>query len=180
MYYHGRGAAQNHEEAVTWYRLAADQGHGQAQFNLGNRYYLAQNHEEAVKWYRLAAAQGDADAQFNLGASFANGHGVGRDLVQAEHWLQLAADQGKANAKQALLQVAAARAASTTTTTATPPSISGTWPAGTQVVVQGLVKAAQLNGRAGTIVRWVADKGRYQVDLGGRPNSIKPGNLKLG
>ena len=48
------------------------------------------------------------------------------------------------------------------------------------MVVQGLVKAAQLNGRAGTIVRWMADKGRYDVDLDGRPNSIKPGNLQLG
>lgn len=51
---------------------------------------------------------------------------------------------------------------------------------GTKVVVQGLIKAAELNGRAGKIVRWTAGKGRYQVDLGGRLNAIKPSNLRLG
>ena len=47
------------------------------------------------------------------------------------------------------------------------------------MVVHGLVEAAELNIRTGTIVRWMAGKGRYQVDLDGRPNAIKPGNLKL-
>ena len=53
------------------------------------------------------------------------------------------------------------------------------WAAGTKVVVHGLVAAAELNGLAGTIVRWMASKGRYKVDLDGRSNSIKPANLKL-
>ena len=47
------------------------------------------------------------------------------------------------------------------------------------MVVHKLVKAAELNGRPGTIVLWMAGKGRYQVDLGGRSSSIKPANLKL-
>ena len=47
------------------------------------------------------------------------------------------------------------------------------------MVVHGLVEAAELNIRTETIVRWMAGKGRYQVDLDGRPNAIKPGNLKL-
>ena len=46
-------------------------------------------------------------------------------------------------------------------------------------MVHGLVAAAELNGQAGTIVRWMASKGRYKVDLDGRSNSIKPANLKL-
>ena len=53
------------------------------------------------------------------------------------------------------------------------------WATGTKVVVHGLVNAAELNGRAGTILRWMASKGRYKVDLDGRSNSIKPTNLKL-
>ena len=48
------------------------------------------------------------------------------------------------------------------------------------MVVHGLVKAAELNGRTGTIVRWIADTGRYQVDLDGRVNSTKPSYLQLG
>ncbi len=33
-YYHGRGVAQDHKEAVKWYRLAAEQGNADAQYNL--------------------------------------------------------------------------------------------------------------------------------------------------
>ena len=34
-YYNGTGVAKDQAEAVKYYRLAADQGHAQAQFNLG-------------------------------------------------------------------------------------------------------------------------------------------------
>ena len=34
MYYSGRGVVQDHEEAVKWFRLAADQGLASAQRNL--------------------------------------------------------------------------------------------------------------------------------------------------
>ena len=50
---------------------------------------------------------------------------------------------------------------------------------GTLVLAHGLINASELNGRTGTVVRWVAGKGRYIVVLGGRFNSIKPTNLKL-
>ena len=38
---------------------------------------------------------------------------------------------------------------------------------GTEVVLAGLAKAAELNGRSGTIVRWVGDKSRFIVNVGG-------------
>jgi hypothetical protein len=64
-------------EAVNWYRKAAEQGHAQAQFNLGRRYRdgetLPQNAAEAVKWYRKAAAQGHAEAQFSLSLQYEKG-----------------------------------------------------------------------------------------------------------
>ena len=34
MYYEGIGVPQDYEEAVKWYRLAAEQRHERAQFNL--------------------------------------------------------------------------------------------------------------------------------------------------
>ena len=44
---------------------AADQGHVNAQLNLGNMYEkgrgVAQSDMEAVRWYRTATDQGDAD-----------------------------------------------------------------------------------------------------------------------
>ncbi|MDB4723205.1 sel1 repeat family protein [Akkermansiaceae bacterium] len=59
------------EEAVKWYRKAADQGNATAQYNLGLSYDYGEgvekDAEEAVKWYRKAADQGIAAAQKNLG-----------------------------------------------------------------------------------------------------------------
>ena len=61
---------QNYEEAVKWYRKAAEQGHVAAQKSLGVCYQFGkgveQSDKEAVKWYRKAAEQGLAAAQNNL------------------------------------------------------------------------------------------------------------------
>ena len=50
------GVTKNDEEAVKWYRKAADQGFAAAQYNLGGMYYrgegVAKDEVEAVKWYR--------------------------------------------------------------------------------------------------------------------------------
>ena len=74
IYYHGYGVCQSYEEAVEWYRLAADQGYALAQYNLGIMYEngtgVPQSYDEAVKWYRLAADQGYADAQEKLKAIY--------------------------------------------------------------------------------------------------------------
>jgi TPR repeat protein len=62
MFENGRGVAQDFAEAMRFYRLAAAQGHANAQFNLGimfeNGRGVAQDRAEAIQWYRLAAAQG--------------------------------------------------------------------------------------------------------------------------
>ena len=53
-------------EAVRFWRLAAEQGHADAQFGLGVMFYngrgVAQDRAEAIRLYRLAAAQGHAGA----------------------------------------------------------------------------------------------------------------------
>ena len=63
--------AGKYGEAVQCFRLAAEQGVIDAQYNMGVCYYhglgVEQNTTEAVKWYRLAAQQGDAEAQCFLG-----------------------------------------------------------------------------------------------------------------
>ena len=84
-------------------RKAADQGHAEAQFNLGLMYAngdgVAQNYAEAVKWFRKAADQGLAGAQSSLGNLYDNGVGVPEDDVQAYKWWNLAAAQGHKDAK---------------------------------------------------------------------------------
>ena len=67
----GQGVPQDDKEAVKWYRLSAEQGYAEAQFNLGFMYDngegVPQDYKEAVKWYRLSAEQGNALGQYNLG-----------------------------------------------------------------------------------------------------------------
>ena len=102
-YRNGKGVAQDHSEAVRWYRLAAKQGLAKAQFNLALAYDkgkgVPQNDNEAVRWYRIAAEQGDADSQNNLGIMYDDGRGVPRNCVFAYMWYNLAAAQGNLGGK---------------------------------------------------------------------------------
>ena len=95
MYRNGHGVAQDNEEAVKWYRLAADQGYAAAQSNLGVMYSngegVAQNFEEAVKWYRLSAQQGHVMGQINLATKYLAGEGVAQDYVRAHMWFNIVA-----------------------------------------------------------------------------------------
>jgi TPR repeat protein len=67
MHFEGQGAPQDLAEAARWYRLAADQGHAKAQYNLaclyGTGQGVPQDHAEEARLLRLAAAQGLAEAQ---------------------------------------------------------------------------------------------------------------------
>ena len=84
-------------EVVKLWRLAAEQGHVDAQFNLGCMYEngrgVKQDYSEAVRWYRMAAEQGYADAQHNIGYMYENGEGVQQDYGGAVRWYRLAANQ---------------------------------------------------------------------------------------
>ncbi|SCY43233.1 Sel1 repeat-containing protein, partial [Legionella israelensis DSM 19235] len=70
VYDHGIGVKQDTEEAVHWYRMAAEQGNATAQNNLGFAYEYGEgvdkDEKEAVRWYRMAAEQGNAAALDNL------------------------------------------------------------------------------------------------------------------
>jgi len=52
--------------------------------------------------YTKSAEQGFAKAQFNLGRMYANGKGVPKDYEQAFYWYTQAAEQGDADAQNAL------------------------------------------------------------------------------
>mgnify|MGYP002136838370 FL=1 len=106
MYANGRGAAQNDKEAVAWYRKAAEQGHANAQNNLGVMYAngqgVSQNDKEAVTWYRKAAEQGNANAQKNLGVRYEDGRGTAQNYKEAVAWYRKAAEQANADAQNYL------------------------------------------------------------------------------
>lgn len=92
------GIEKNFEEAVKWYRKAAEQGYAPAQHDLGDCYYdghgVDVDYVEAVKWYRKAAEQGNKFAQDSLGDCYYYGHGVDEDNVEAVKWYRKAAEQG--------------------------------------------------------------------------------------
>jgi TPR repeat protein len=70
MYGKGYGVERNDTEAYHWYRMAAESGHPNAQFNLGVIYSkgrgIPRNMEEARKWYQKAYDQGDINAKRSL------------------------------------------------------------------------------------------------------------------
>jgi len=63
----GQGVPQNYEEAVKWFRKAAEQGLAHGQHNLGVMYQygqgVPQDYVLAQMWYNLAVAQGDEEAR---------------------------------------------------------------------------------------------------------------------
>ncbi|MFW1410905.1 tetratricopeptide repeat protein, partial [Vibrio parahaemolyticus] len=63
----GQGVAQDHAEAVRWYRRAADLGNVIAMKNLGLSYRdgegIGKDFAEARRWLEKAAAAGDEDAK---------------------------------------------------------------------------------------------------------------------
>ncbi len=64
--------------ALRELRPLAEQGHADAQFNLGVMYSqgqgVSQDYAESVKWYRKAAEQEHASAQINLGFMTSRAH----------------------------------------------------------------------------------------------------------
>jgi TPR repeat protein len=78
LYASGEVFEKNLEEALKWWRKAAEQGQSSAQFNLAQALVegkaAPKDLVEAYKWFHLAAEQGDRDAgrmRNNLGVELA-------------------------------------------------------------------------------------------------------------
>ena len=88
------GAQQDDAEAVSHWKIAADDGLASAQYNLGTMCGAGQgtalDNREAIRLYGLAAAQGYSSAYYSLGYVTENGLGVPADASQAIEWYQLA------------------------------------------------------------------------------------------
>jgi len=66
----GQGVEQNFDDAFQWFCQAAERGHLEAAYQLGQSYsygiYAAQDYDQAIRWFRQAAEGGHADAQYML------------------------------------------------------------------------------------------------------------------
>ena len=90
IYYSGAVVERDFSEGIKWYRKAAEQGHAQAQYNLGvlceRGEGVEKNLSEAFKCYLKAAKQGYAPSQFSLGLSYFDAKGVSQDRAEAVKW----------------------------------------------------------------------------------------------
>ncbi len=96
----------NYIESSEWYRKAADLGHADAQYNLGNAYQKGlgvwQDDRQAALWWRKAAEMGLPKAAYNLGIQYVYGRGVEQDHDQALIWFRKAAAKGHPGAREVL------------------------------------------------------------------------------
>ena len=86
------------QEALKWFKQAAQGGDPDAQNELASRYMLGEgveeNHALAAEWYRKAAEHvpalgGAGQGRNNLGSLYLQGDGVPKDYVQAYMWFSL-------------------------------------------------------------------------------------------
>ena len=105
-YHLGRGVAQDHSEALRWYRLAAEGGLATAQHNLAllldEGLGVQRDLVRALHWYTRAAESGLAASQNNLAVMYDQGLGVEEDPREAFKWYSRAAEQGLAVAQDNL------------------------------------------------------------------------------
>lgn len=99
-----RSTAPHLVRSVNFFRMAADEGHAAAQFELGQMHAqglgVTQQFDEAAHWYLLAAKQGHAQAQFHLGFLHSHGQGVEQDYAKAYQWYCISERCGYALAKK--------------------------------------------------------------------------------
>lgn len=94
------GRRNSDEEAFKWYRKAAEQGHPEAQYELGLWYDglggsgVEEDEAEAVKWYRKAAEQGHDLARNALSVCYEKGTGVAKDPDEAKKWKEMYLQSG--------------------------------------------------------------------------------------
>lgn len=98
-YRNGNGAQKNRDEAIRWFRRAAEAGHTKAMMSLGSalRYpdhWREGAEAEALEWARKAAELGCTSGMNSLGFAYRDGTGVSRDPQQAAAWFIKAVEAG--------------------------------------------------------------------------------------
>ncbi len=99
-YANGIGVEKNMGEALSYLKMAAQQGQALASCHLGNWYYNAScsagfskgKKKKVFNLWCAAAEQGVAEAQRNLGCAYYEGYGVQENYEEAIRWWEKAAD----------------------------------------------------------------------------------------
>ena len=103
------GVEQSYSKAAYWLERAAEQGHSDAQFNIGFFYSegkgVEQSYSKAIYWYKKAAEQGNSSAQYNIGVCYYNGDGVEQSKTKAIYWFRKACNNFEDKACEALNKI---------------------------------------------------------------------------
>jgi TPR repeat protein len=90
-----------YKPAEVWLLKAAEREMPEAEENLG-QLYLAKgplrSDEKSFQWFLRAAEHGQPESQYNTCYAYADGLGVGRDMIEAYKWCYIAARNGQAQA----------------------------------------------------------------------------------
>ena len=89
----------DYKTVVKWFRLAAEQGNADAQYNLGVMYDkgrgVPQDYKTAMKWYTLATKhEGFSWVNVNVGRMYERGLGVVQNYHTATKYYKIAAKNG--------------------------------------------------------------------------------------
>jgi TPR repeat protein len=105
--YEGTCCKINEEEALKWYKKAADNGNAVGTKLIGDFYTLGKgglksSYELGMKYYKIAASKGNTDAQYAISIMYRNGMGVKPNISESLTWAKLAAKNGNIPATQFL------------------------------------------------------------------------------
>ncbi|KAG0276528.1 hypothetical protein BGZ95_007415 [Linnemannia exigua] len=96
--YGSNGLSQNDRLAMVWHGKAADQGHAESQYCMGEYYEegvaVPKDYTKAMEWFVKSAGQGNCDAQYFIGSMYGRGNGVPKDENKAMEWFLKSARQG--------------------------------------------------------------------------------------
>jgi TPR repeat protein len=95
LYHYGAGVAQDHDEAVNWYKKAANKGFILSMQNLGDLYYYGKkNYSEAAVWYKKAFENGNKNVANILGCLYLEGYGVTKNYSEAFKLYKIGIENG--------------------------------------------------------------------------------------
>lgn len=101
LYEDGTGVEADKEQALYWYKKAAEKGLAIAQYFCGGMYCRGEGLDRpyamtGLYWYEKAAEQGMAEAQYQCGVIYEKENAMRQNKSRALYWYKKAAEQGYA------------------------------------------------------------------------------------
>ncbi len=113
MYENGEGTAINYGQAISYFQRLKDDPEAQiriarlmqkcdSELNEADEYFTSGEYEKAFESYLKAYASGNVRAAFRIGQMYLEGKGIQQSAKESEKDLTMAADTGKAEARELL------------------------------------------------------------------------------